>query len=108
MKVNVFNPRNQNHRVAFILHKAVASLTVSGGQEFHFPKCFLKFWSILLTFPQTFLIFFLILALQVGESPTQEGPGYATDLTRKLHLRTDVSHDTQSSRMLNTHDCWMR
>ena len=55
--------------------RAVASLTVSGGQEFHFPHFFLKFRSI---FPQTLLIFFLILALRVGESPTQEGPGYAT------------------------------
>ena len=39
---------------------------------------FLKFWSILLILPQTFLIFFLILALRVGDSPTREGPGYAT------------------------------
>ena len=29
-------------------------------------------------FPQTLLIFFHILALRVGESPTREGPGYAT------------------------------
>ena len=55
--------------------RAVASLTVPGGQEFHFPHFFLKFLSI---FPQTLLIFFLILALRVGESPTREGPGYAT------------------------------
>ena len=39
---------------------------------------FLKFWSIFLIFPQTLLIFFLILVLRVGESPTREGPGYAT------------------------------
>ena len=58
--------------------RAVASLTVSGGQGFHFPAFFLKFWSIFLTFPQTLPIFFLILALRVGESPTREGPGYAT------------------------------
>ena len=55
--------------------RAVASLTVPGGQEFHFPHFFLKFRSI---FPQTLLIFFLILALRVGDSPTREGPGYAT------------------------------
>ena len=55
--------------------RAVASLTVPGGQEFHFPHFFLKFRSI---FPQTLLIFFLNLALRVGESPTREGPGYAT------------------------------
>ena len=59
--------------------RAVASLTVPDGQEFHFPHFFLKFRSIFLTFPQTFLVFFLILALRVGESPTWEGPGYATD-----------------------------
>ena len=56
--------------------RALASLTVPGGQEFHFPHFFLKFRSI---FPQTsLLIFFLILALRVGESPTREGPDYAT------------------------------
>ena len=41
---------------------------------------FLQFRSIFPTFPQTFLIFFLTLALRVGESPTREGPGYATVL----------------------------
>ena len=29
-------------------------------------------------FPQTLLIFFLISVLRVGESPTREGPGYAS------------------------------
>ena len=57
--------------------RAVASLTVPGGQEFHFPHFFLKFQSI---FPQTVLISFIILPLRVGESPTREGPGYATAL----------------------------
>ena len=57
------------------LRRTVASLTVPGGQEFHFPHFFLKYRSI---FPQTLLIFFLILALRVGDSPTREGPGYAT------------------------------
>ena len=60
-------------------HSAVASLTVPGGQEFHFPHFFLKFLSIFLILPQTVLIFLLILALQVGASPTREGPGYATE-----------------------------
>ena len=62
-----------------IVCRAVASLTVPGGQEFHFPHFFLKFRSIFVTFPRTFLIFFLILALRVGDSLTREGPGYATD-----------------------------
>ena len=59
-------------------NRAIASLTVPDGQESHFPHFFLKFRSISLIFPQTFLIFFPILILRVGESPTREGPGYAT------------------------------
>ena len=59
--------------------RAVASLTVLGGQVFHFPHSFLKFRSIFLIFPQTFLIFFLILALRVGDSPT--GKALATPLS---------------------------
>ena len=57
-----------------------------GRSQPHSPGCmgksstflinfFLKFWSIYLIFPQTLLIFFLILVLRVGGSPTREGPG---------------------------------
>ena len=72
--------------------RAVASLTVPGGQEFHFPHFFLKFQSIFPTFPQTLLIFFLILALRVSDSPTQEGPGYATGsvILRKPPLKFPI------------------
>ena len=78
--------------ISRIIRRAVASLTIPGGQEFHFPHLFLKFRSIFLIFPQTSLIFFLILVLRVGESPTREGPGYATDytvdtITSELFLR---------------------
>ena len=66
------------------MHRAVASLTVLGGHEFHFPHLFLKFWSILLIFPQTFLIFFLIF-IWPSESPTREGPGYGTGNARRSH-----------------------
>ena len=59
-------------------NRAIASLTVLGGQEFHFPHFFLKFRSIFLVLPQTSLIFFLILTLRVGNSPTRKGPGYTT------------------------------
>ena len=44
----------------FIGYRPVASLTVPGGQGFHFPHFFLKIRSIFLIFPQTLLIFFLI------------------------------------------------
>ena len=97
---------------ACMICRAVASLTVPGGREFHFPHFFLKFRSIFLTFPQFFLIFFLILALRVGESPTREGPGYATDdmkmlfetvglllLTRYYHVRVMRSRTEHLQRL---------
>ena len=58
--------------------RAVASLTVPGSQEFHFPHFFLKFWSIFLIFPQTLLISFLILALRGASRPP--GKALATPL----------------------------
>ena len=67
--------------VKFKSVRAVASLTVPGGQDLHFPHSFLKFRSIFLIFPQTFLILFLILTLWVGDSPTRKGPGYATEVS---------------------------
>ena len=42
----------------YLTSRGIASLTVSGGQVFHFFS--LKFLSIFLIFPQTFLIFVLI------------------------------------------------
>ena len=66
-----------------LMYRAVASLTVPGGQESHFPH----FSSILINFSSNFTYFFLILVLQVGESPTWEGPGYATaDVWNKITL----------------------
>ena len=41
-------------------------------------------------FPQTLLIFFLILALRVGDSPTREGPDYATELERNFIIRQEM------------------
>ena len=52
---------------------------ILGWARVPFSSFFLKFRSLFLIFPQTLLIFFLILALWVGESPTREGPGCATD-----------------------------
>ena len=46
--------------------RAVASLTVPGGQEIHFPHFFLKVWSIFLIFPQAYFL-------------PHFGPGYATE-----------------------------
>ena len=76
--------------------RAVASLTVPGGQEFHFPHFFLKFQSI---FPQTLLIFFLILALRVGDSPTREGPGYATVFKYWSLIGNVCESDTSAGRL---------
>ena len=58
--------------------RAVASLTVLGGQEFHFPHFSSNLDQVFLLFFKLFSFSFLILALRVGKSPTREGPGYAT------------------------------
>ena len=47
-------------------------------------------------FPQTLLIFFLILVLRVGGSPTREGPGYATDFNQ-IHARNIIKHSNNVS-----------
>ena len=70
--------------------RAIASLTVPGGQEFHFPHFSSNFDQIFVFFPQTLLIFFLILALRVGESPIREGPGYATGRDIVTHRPENV------------------
>ena len=59
--------------------RAVASLSLPGGQDKNFSSIFPHFPLISLIFPQIFLIFFLNLVFRVGGSPTREGPGYATE-----------------------------
>ena len=60
--------------------KAVASLSLSGGQDKNISSFFPHFPVVSLIFPQIFLNFFLILVFRVGGSPTAtlEGPGYTT------------------------------
>ena len=81
--------------------RAVASLTVLGGQEFHFPHFFLNFDQFFLIFPQTFLIFFLISALRVGESPIREGP-MATPLVKAIQAEYQLNlisaHENEPNR----------
>ena len=52
-------------------------------------------------FPQFCFIFFLNLAFRVGDSPTREGPGYATVERSKLK-RLAQGHNTQPARGLNS------
>ena len=61
-----------------VFPRGVASLTFPGGQEFHIPQVFPQILINFSYFPQTLLIFFLILVLRVGELPTRGGPGYTT------------------------------
>ena len=82
--------------------RAIASLTVPSGQEFQFPHFFLKFRSTFLSFPQTSVFFFLSLAFRVGESPTREGPGYATGRGRELSKIYDFLLKTPRSRTSST------
>ena len=58
--------------------RAVASLSLPGGQDKNIFSIFPHFPVDSLIFPHFFFIFFLILFFQVGGSPTKEGPGYAT------------------------------
>ena len=60
------------------LFRAVASLSLPGGQDRMVSSIFPHFPVASLIFPQFFFIFFLILVFRVGGSPTREGPGYAT------------------------------
>ena len=57
----------------------VANLTVPGEQEFTFLIFSSNFDQFFHIFPQFLPVVFLILVLRVGETPTREGPGYATD-----------------------------
>ena len=58
--------------------RAVASLSLPGGQDRMISSIFPHFPVASLIFPQFLFIFFLILVFRVGSSPTREGPGYAT------------------------------
>ena len=60
-------------------YRAVASLSLPSGQDKNISSIFPHFPIVSLIFPQIFFIFFLILVFRVGDSPTREGPGYATD-----------------------------
>ena len=63
------------------LPRAVASLSLPGGQDRNISSILPHFPVGSLIFPQIFFIFFLILVFRVGGSPTREGPGYATGST---------------------------
>ena len=58
--------------------RGIARLTNSGGQERNISSFFPILLLFAPIFPHFFLIFFLNLVLWVGDSPTQEDPGYAT------------------------------
>ena len=114
LKINrnaeIFHPKNLNSDINLKILMPVVVVSLQGHSQPHSPgwarvplsSFFLKFLSIII-FPQ---IFVLILALRVGDSPTQEGPGYATVsltqqtmsccmlhlfLTNVYHLRVHVS-----------------
>ena len=55
------------------------------------------FPQILINFSSNFTIFFLILALRVGESPTREGPGYATEFERENMSTITCTKNSNSS-----------
>ena len=67
--------------------RGVARLATSGGQERNISLLFLILLLFSFIFPEFFLIFFLNLMLRVGNSPTQEGPDYATG---RLHEHVEL------------------
>ena len=58
--------------------RAVASLSLPGGQDKNISSIFPHFAVVYLIFPLSFFLFFLILVFREGSSHTKEGPGYAT------------------------------
>ena len=66
------------------MNRAVASLSLPGGQDRMISSIFPHFPVASLIFLQFFFIFFFILVFRVGGSPTREGPGYATANERYL------------------------
>ena len=58
-----------------VMCRAVAGLSLPGGQDRMISSTFPHFPVASLIFPQFFFIFFLILVFRVGSSPTREGPG---------------------------------
>ena len=67
----------QQKWVHILVRRALASLSLPGGQDKNISSIFPHFPEGSFIFPQIFLIFFLILVVRVGGSPTWEGPGYA-------------------------------
>ena len=59
-------------------NRAVASLSLPGGQYKNISSILPHFPVFSHIFPQFSFIFFLNLVFRVGDSPTREGPGYAT------------------------------
>ena len=65
--------------------RAIASLSLPGGQDTNISSILPHFPVGSPFFPQIFFIFFLILVFRVGGLPTQEGPRYATAILYKKY-----------------------
>ena len=63
-----------------------------GWARFPLSIFFLKFWSIWLIFPPNVLIYFLILALRVGEYPGRPWLRYWSRAKKKTHLMMTLYH----------------
>ena len=86
---------------AWLAYRAVASLSLPDGQDRNISSIFSHFPVGSLSFPQNFIIFFLILVFWVGGLPTREDPGYATACIQRARymnllyaLTTALRHDT--------------
>ena len=87
--------QNCHHPFQKIIYssRAVASLSLSGGQDKKISSIFPHFPVVSLIFPHMFLIFFFILVFRVGGSHTREGPCYATVSILQFPLKTTIVID---------------
>ena len=69
--------------------RTVASLTVPGGQDFHFPYSFPKF-------QLHFLIFFSFSSSFWPSAPTRKGPGYATGTLTGKRCTYDINQSPRT------------
>ena len=78
IKINTKIIMWRHYDIIYVRTRAVASLSLPGGQDTNMSSILPHFPVGSPIFPQFFFIFFLILVFCVGGSPTREGPGYAT------------------------------
>ena len=82
-------------------NRAVAILSLPGGQDKNISSILPHFPIFSHIFRQFSFIFFLNLAFRVGNSPTREGPGYATGKKKKTKKKTKTKTKQKKKKQAN-------